>query len=112
VSTLQLLIVCFTAVVLAVVYASTRAAKPAIPVVAQGRVSLTVADGQSIEGVVVEGPAGFVTLSGASLRMVGGRTTPMGGIVKLREDSITLAQELDTPRPSLASVAERNGSPA
>lgn len=111
-STLQLLIVCFTLLALAVIYAGTRARTVEPPLVTEGRVSLSIEGGQSVDGFVVPGPSGFVSLTGATLHTPGAKATSMGGVQRLRESSVTLVQELDATRPALSAVAERNGSPA
>jgi hypothetical protein len=109
VSTLQLLIVCFTALALAVIYAGTRAGKAVQPLVSEGRVLCYLDNSQSVEGVVIAGPEGFVTLAGATLRSPNVKPTAMGGAVKLRETAITLVQEVDATRGVEQPTVERPG---
>jgi hypothetical protein len=106
-STAQLIIVCITVLLLAVVLSRGAGAK-AEPLVTEGRVSLSLEDGQTVDGFVVPGPEGFASLVGATLHTPGAKPTSMGGVQRLRESSITLVQELDAQAP----VAERDGAPA
>ena len=107
-STLQLLIVCFTLLALAVIYAGTRDRKVNPPLVTDGRVSLSVEGGQSVDGFVVPGPEGFISLVGATLHTPGSKPTSMAGVQRLRESSIILMQELDATAPSeQPQLAER-----
>lgn len=99
-STLQLLIVCATTLLLALVAAAIILAKGESPTasVLAGlelgqRVAAHLGDGQSTEGVIVACEPGWVILDSAVLRS-GRSETPMAGRVRVPERSVSVVQEL------------------
>jgi hypothetical protein len=101
-TTLQLLIICATAIILAVLAVGVRAQPPAPPepgvfgdLAVGDRVAAYTSSGQSIVGVVTASPNGRLLLGDAAL-VTGGEETKLGD-VRVPREAVELVQVISRP---------------